>query len=163
MPIAFSPALLSTSRTLEDGLSGLGDGQSSVVEVSARSLLCAWRQLVRGPSGRSRGNTAYCGHTSLHRRAKRACTVGPRLRKASCCYVRFESAKLSTGNRDMASSGGKSQAKRRTCHGWDPWLPAASAVCLGCWSHHSDWTLRPAPACTPRRCWAFVRWRLGAS
>lgn len=38
----------------------------------ARSLLCAWRQLlVRGPSGRSRGNTAYCGHTSLHRRANR--------------------------------------------------------------------------------------------
>lgn len=58
------------------------------------------------------------------------CTVGSRLRKASCCccYVRFESAMLSTGNRDMASSGGKSQAKRRTCHGWDPWLPAASAV-----------------------------------
>ncbi|KAL9476538.1 hypothetical protein ACSS6W_006379 [Trichoderma asperelloides] len=73
VPIAFSPALLSTERTLEDGLSGLEDGQSSVVQVSARAHVSAhggsW--VVRGPSGRSRGNTAYCGHTSLHRRANR--------------------------------------------------------------------------------------------
>jgi hypothetical protein len=65
-------------------------------------------------------------------RAKRV-PVGSRLAKGLVLPLQvhtsgsnLQSLALRTETRHRV--GGKSQGKRRTCHGWDPWLPAASAV-----------------------------------
>ncbi|PTB38918.1 hypothetical protein M441DRAFT_49283 [Trichoderma asperellum CBS 433.97] len=77
--------------------------------------------VVRGPSGRSRGNTAYCGHTSLHRRANRERYLQGLVCERSCSAAATSGSNLSRALQSLALraetwSGGE-EAKRRTCHG----------------------------------------------